>query len=134
MGIRQRVSANVIVILMRMARGGTVFLTLVWALRPMFVRTRVMNGGMPLNQWLSREPTRSFVMDTLLSRAARQRGLWNIDALERHLQNGGGFSRGVWGLLCLELWHRTFIDRQFVGESVRRSGLGRIAPAAARAS
>jgi len=97
-------------------------------------RTDKMGFPMPLNQWLSREPTRSFVMDTLLSRAARQRGLWNIDALERHLQNGGGFSRGVWGLLCLELWHRTFIDRQFVGESVRRSGLGRIAPAAARAS
>jgi len=100
-------------------------------------RTDKMGFPMPLNQWLSREPTRSFVMDTLLSRAARQRGVWNISALERHLQTGGGFSRGVWGLLCLELWHRTFIDRQFVQTTGSRSAVTRIPPAinvAARAS
>lgn len=104
--------------------------------QPVLDRTDKMGFPMPLNDWIAREPTRSFVMDTLLSDRARERGLWNSDALEAHLQGGGGFSRGIWGLLCLELWHQKFIDRQFVGAVGHRTITRRppISAAQARAS
>jgi asparagine synthase (glutamine-hydrolysing) len=63
----------------------------------------------PLTQW-AQGPARDFVRETLLSDRARQRGLYHIDAVVQALDNEGEFGRVVWGLLCLELWHRNFID------------------------
>lgn len=64
----------------------------------------------PLTQW-TRGVARDFVHDTLLSDKARQRGLYNLDEVQRMLGNEREFGRVVWGLLSLELWHRIFIDQ-----------------------
>jgi len=73
-------------------------------------RTDKMGFPVPLNMWMKNELGR-FVRDALLGPAARGRGLFNPDAIENQLDHQGTFSRGIWGALCVELWHRRFIDR-----------------------
>lgn len=63
----------------------------------------------PLAQW-TKGVARDFVRDTLLSNRVRERGIYNVNAIERAIDNEREFGRVVWGLLCLELWHRVFID------------------------
>lgn len=68
-----------------------------------------MGFPVPLNKWAS-GPVRDFLCDVLLSRSARQRGLYRTDEIERQITKTGKFSRLLWGLLCIELWHREFLD------------------------
>ncbi|MDH0896698.1 MULTISPECIES: asparagine synthase (glutamine-hydrolyzing) [unclassified Pseudomonas] len=75
-----------------------------------FERKDKMGFPTPLTQW-TKGVAREFVMDTLLSGRARQRGLYNPEAVEKALTDEREFGRIVWGLLCLELWHRIFIDK-----------------------
>lgn len=74
-----------------------------------FERKDKMGFPTPLTQW-TKGVARDFVRDTLLSDRARQRGLYNSKSVEKALNNESEFGRVVWGLLCLELWHRIFID------------------------
>ncbi|APC19594.1 asparagine synthase (glutamine-hydrolyzing) (plasmid) [Pseudomonas frederiksbergensis] len=74
-----------------------------------FDRKDKMGFPTPLTQW-TKGVARDFVRDTLLSDRARQRGLYDVTAVEKILGNEREFGRVVWGLLCLELWHRIFID------------------------
>ncbi len=68
--------------------------------------------GIPLGAWLRQdmEPTR----DILLSKTARERGLFSMAVLERliseHARGRRDHSRQLWALLTLEAWHRRFID------------------------
>jgi asparagine synthase (glutamine-hydrolysing) len=74
-----------------------------------FERKDKMGFPTPLTQW-TKGVARDFVRDTLLSDRVRQRGLYNFSAIEKALDNEREFGRVVWGLLCLELWHRIHID------------------------
>jgi asparagine synthase (glutamine-hydrolysing) len=67
----------------------------------------------PFEKWVKNE-AREFVLDTLLSNSARQRGIYNIQELERAISNESQFGRVVWGLLSLEMWYKTFIDKDIV--------------------
>lgn len=69
-----------------------------------------MGFPVPLNVWYAGE-LRDFVHDILLSNRARTRGVYNSAAVEGMLKCDQGFSRVLWGILCLELWYRTFIDQ-----------------------
>ncbi len=69
-----------------------------------------MGFPVPLHLW-ARGRARDFFADTLLSRAARDRGIFDASEVERLILHGGPFSRQLWGVLNLELWHQTFIDR-----------------------
>jgi asparagine synthase (glutamine-hydrolysing) len=69
-----------------------------------------MGFPVPLKEWFSGE-LRSLVQDTFRSRHARQRPFLNAEAVLANFENAGRFSRKVWGLLCLELWHQIFHDR-----------------------
>lgn len=66
----------------------------------------------PITQW-TRGVARDFVRDTLLSDRARLRGIYNLSAVENALNNEKDFGRVVWGMLCLELWHRVHIDGDY---------------------
>jgi asparagine synthase (glutamine-hydrolysing) len=46
----------------------------------------------------------------LLSKACRERGLFDPAALEKLIKTEARFARQLWGALCLELWHQRFID------------------------
>lgn len=62
----------------------------------------------PINEWMASGVVREFVLDTLTSSAARNRGIFNIKSIEKCIQDQGRFGRSVWGMLSLELWHQSF--------------------------
>ena len=68
---------------------------------------RKMGFGVPLGTWLRRE-LREMAWDTLLSPAARQRGIFRSSEVERllrvHDSGRRDYSARLWALLCLELW------------------------------
>lgn len=68
-----------------------------------------MGFPVPLHLWVQ-GPCRDFFHDILLSDRARQRGIFDPDAVEKLLDHQRPFNRRLWGMLCLELWHREFID------------------------
>jgi asparagine synthase (glutamine-hydrolysing) len=69
-----------------------------------------MGFPVPLKEWFSGELC-DLVQDTFRSRRARQRPFLNTEAVLANFESAGRFSRKVWGLLCLELWHQIFHDR-----------------------
>jgi asparagine synthase (glutamine-hydrolysing) len=68
-----------------------------------------MGFPVPLHLW-AKGQARDFFADVLLSPTTRDRGLFDIDHVEQLMSNETAFSRRLWGLLNLELWHRQFID------------------------
>ncbi|MEZ6186932.1 MAG: asparagine synthase (glutamine-hydrolyzing) [Planctomycetota bacterium] len=81
-------------------------------LLPPSVHARVDKMGfpVPLSEWARGGPVRDFLNDVLLGPEARQRGLYDPDRLAPLLGGEQPYGRGVWGLLCLELWQRAFFD------------------------
>jgi asparagine synthase (glutamine-hydrolysing) len=71
-----------------------------------------MGFPVPLTLWLRQKgPAAEFVRDVFSSRAARERGYLSrpVD-LEKVLSGQSVYSRNLWALLSLELWHQSFID------------------------
>ncbi len=68
-----------------------------------------MGFPVPLSQWYQTS-LREFLRDLLFSRRSQERGLFHPEALEQLLAHEQPFGRAVWGALCLELWHREFVD------------------------
>ena len=69
-----------------------------------------MGFPVPLQQW-ARGKARDFFHDTLLSRACRERGLYDMRAVAQLLEHDAAYGRALWGLLQLELWHQQYIDK-----------------------
>jgi asparagine synthase (glutamine-hydrolysing) len=69
--------------------------------------------GAPLRRWI-REDLREMVRDTLAPDAVRRRGLFDADAvvalLDRNERGRIDASYLVFGLVCAELWCRSFLD------------------------
>jgi asparagine synthase (glutamine-hydrolysing) len=76
----------------------------------------------PINRWFNRE-LRETLDDTFADRRTRGRGYFNQRAvqaiLDEHRRGRRDNARHLWGLLMLELWHRSFIDGEFVGGTAR---------------
>lgn len=68
-----------------------------------------MGFPVPLNIWAKRE-LREFFYDILLSKRMKERGIFNMDAVEKMINVEGKFSRGLWGVLSLELFFNNFLD------------------------
>ena len=77
---------------------------------PIVNRRDKMGFPVPLKEWFSGE-LRELVEDIFRSRNARQRPFLNSHAVLANLDGAGRFSRKIWGLLSLELWHQRFHDR-----------------------
>ena len=77
------------------------------------LRRPKMGFPVPFTAW-TRGAWRTVLADVLLDRRSRQRGILNITAVERLLDDhAAGRTDGgdrLWSLLNLELWFRTFID------------------------
>jgi asparagine synthase (glutamine-hydrolysing) len=69
-----------------------------------------MGFPVPLKEWFSGE-LHDLVHDIFRGRNARHRPFLNSDAVLANFETAGRFSRKVWGLLSLELWHQMFHDR-----------------------
>jgi asparagine synthase (glutamine-hydrolysing) len=71
-----------------------------------------MGFPVPLQEWIGKPgPTRDFVFDVLSSRNARTRDIVDNGKVLAKLDDEPRFGRRIWGLLCLELWQRSFHDR-----------------------
>ena len=70
-----------------------------------------MGFPVPLHIW-AKNGAREFIRDILLSPACRSRGLFDAKRVEELIENEEEFGRRLWGLLNIELWFRTFIDKQ----------------------
>ena len=92
-----------------------------------FQRQDKMGFPVPLGEW-SRGPVRDFLGDILLGDRARQRGVFQQQAVEQLVLKEQNFGRQVWGLLSLELWFRAFVDGEqvprFTGEPAVDSVVG----------
>ncbi|MCR4316915.1 MAG: asparagine synthase (glutamine-hydrolyzing) [Planctomycetes bacterium] len=69
-----------------------------------------MGFPVPLKEWMQKGPVREFVRDTLLSEKFNSRNLFKKAEVEKLINKESAFGRQLWGILCLELWHRNFID------------------------
>jgi asparagine synthase (glutamine-hydrolysing) len=82
-------------------------------LPPEIIHRRKQGFGIPVGDWM-RSAWRPWVEDVLLSPQALKRGYFEPEALralvETHLEGRQGGSFALWALLCLELWHREFLD------------------------
>jgi asparagine synthase (glutamine-hydrolysing) len=68
---------------------------------------------MPFSVWFRKE-ARSFVRDLLSPSLVRKRGLFNVEyvqkLLDQHESGAADHAALLWGLLSVELWHRAFLD------------------------
>jgi asparagine synthase (glutamine-hydrolysing) len=69
-----------------------------------------MGFPVPLHIW-SKNHAKDFIMDTLLSKNAKERNILNTKHIEDLINSEQPFSRGLWGLLSLEIWFNQFIDK-----------------------
>lgn len=69
-----------------------------------------MGFPVPLHIW-AKNKAKDFILDTLLSKNARERNIVNSDYVEEMISTEQPFGRGLWGILCLELWFQQFIDK-----------------------
>ncbi len=69
-----------------------------------------MGFPVPLKEWFDGE-LREYVLDAMHSMARRHRSFVNGAAVLRGFGREARFSRKLWGLLSLELWHQQFHDR-----------------------
>ena len=69
-----------------------------------------MGFPVPLKEWFE-GPLKSFVADIFDQQRSRQRAYFNSNVVLANFQDASRFSRKIWGLLSLELWHQRFHDR-----------------------
>ncbi len=69
-----------------------------------------MGFPVPLHLW-SKNKGKDFIMDVLLSKKAKERNIINTQHIEKLINAEQPFSRGLWGILSLELWYNQFIDK-----------------------
>ena len=69
-----------------------------------------MGFPVPLKEWAAGE-LGGFIQDIFSVQRAKHRPYFNTDAVLAGIGEMGQFSRKLWGLLSLEIWHQTFHDR-----------------------
>ena len=79
--------------------------------RKIMERKDKMGFPVPLHLW-ARNSAKGFILDTLLSKNARERGIVDPKYVENLIDSERPFGRGLWGILCLELWFQQFIDNK----------------------
>ncbi len=69
-----------------------------------------MGFPVPLHIWFKHKG-KDFLLDVLLSQKAKERNIINTKHVEKMINEEQPFSRGIWGVLSLELWYNQFIDK-----------------------
>ena len=68
-----------------------------------------MGFPVPLSRWYG-GPLEKFLKDILLDEKTKRRGIFQTENIEQYLTTEREYGRKIWGMLCLEMWFRTFID------------------------
>lgn len=69
-----------------------------------------MGFPVPLHLWAKKQ-AKDFFYDILLSDTSRSRGIFNHRQVQQLVHSEKEFGRQLWGVLCLELWFREFMDK-----------------------
>ncbi len=98
----------------RGARGKTILVDTFADLLPPQIRSRPKMGfGVPLDHWFRNE-LKPLLHDILLDDTAISRGYFQPGVIRQlvseHTENRWDHSYRLWSLLCLEAWHRTYLD------------------------
>ena len=90
------------------------------------IHRRKQGFDVPIKRWFNQE-LRQMLDDTLADRRTRERGYFNQQAvqaiLDEHRRERRDNARHLWGLLMLELWHRTFIDGEVMKTPARPAAI-----------
>ena len=78
--------------------------------RSVLERRDKMGFPVPLKEWYQ-GPLKGFIIELFNDPRARQRPYFNTDIVLSGFTSTARFSRKIWGLMSLELWHQTFHDR-----------------------
>jgi len=70
-----------------------------------------MGFPVPLHLW-ARNHLLEFFRDILLSAPCKNRGIFNLPAIEKLIAEEDAYSRRLWGFLNIELWFRQFVDNR----------------------
>jgi asparagine synthase (glutamine-hydrolysing) len=73
-------------------------------------RKEKMGFPVPLHLW-AKNSAKGFILDTMLSQNSRARNIIDTAHVEKMVAGERPFGRGLWGILCLELWFQQFIDK-----------------------
>jgi len=68
-----------------------------------------MGFPVPLHLW-AKNSVGDFFRDILLSPTCKDRGIFNLNEIEKVIEQEKEFGRRLWGLVNIELWFREFID------------------------
>ncbi len=95
-------------------RGKTILVDTFADLLPDSIQSRPKMGfGVPLDQWFRNE-LRPLLEDVLLDPVAVARGYFRPEAVrqlvDEHVSNRWDHSYRLWCLVCLEVWHRMYLD------------------------
>ena len=95
-------------------RGKTILVDTFADLLPASIQSRPKMGfGVPLDHWFRNE-LRPLLEDILLDHTATSRGYFRPEAVRRlvdeHVSNRWDHSYRLWSLVCLEVWHRMYLD------------------------
>jgi len=69
-----------------------------------------MGFPVPLKEWFGGE-LKNFVMDIFSTMESKHRPYINHDVVKKNFGKEAQFSRKIWGLMNLELWHQQFHDK-----------------------
>jgi asparagine synthase (glutamine-hydrolysing) len=75
---------------------------------------RKVGFPVPYESWLRKE-SRSWVHEVLFDRTTTDRGYFATSAIRELLARDeavGGYSKTIFSLVTLELWHRTFLEQE----------------------
>jgi len=80
--------------------------------KEVLTRKDKMGFPVPLGEWVrdKKNPVHHFVMDLIRSKKFKHRGLYQ-DNIQKAFDEKLPSMRGLWAVICIELWHRTFYDR-----------------------
>ena len=73
-------------------------------------RKEKMGFPVPLHLW-AKNRAGEFFKDILFSQACRERELFNHEEITKLIDNEAAFGRRLWGIINLELWFQTFVDK-----------------------
>ena len=95
-------------------RGKTILVDTFADLLPASIQSRPKMGfGVPLDHWFRNE-LRPLLEDILLDHTATSRGYFRPEAVrqlvDEHVSNRWDHSYRLWSLVCLEVWHRMYLD------------------------
>ena len=69
-----------------------------------------MGFPVPLKEWLNGS-LKDFATEIFSTTKSKHRAYINSDVVLKNMGREGRFSRKIWGLMSLELWHQQFHDR-----------------------